>query len=108
MSFNGEQALSDTNSQNNKAKIKTHISDVKNINELNLPKNATIILDPPRAGMHPKAQKRVLQLQPEKIIYVSCNPKRFAEELPNFKDSGFEIKKITLLPSLLKINCLKV
>ena len=32
-----------------------------------------IILDPPRAGIHPDVAKVILAASPEKIVYVSCN-----------------------------------
>jgi len=41
-----------------------------------------VVLDPPRAGLHPKAIKRLLALNPHEIIYVSCKPAAFAKELP--------------------------
>jgi 23S rRNA (uracil1939-C5)-methyltransferase len=34
----------------------------------------TIILDPPRAGLHEDVVERLLQVKPERIIYLSCNP----------------------------------
>lgn len=40
----------------------------------NLPKPDVIILDPPRSGMHTNTVEDVLQLEPQKIVYVSCNP----------------------------------
>ncbi|NUM56007.1 MAG: 23S rRNA (uracil(1939)-C(5))-methyltransferase RlmD [Candidatus Hydrogenedentes bacterium] len=41
-----------------------------------------VVLDPPRAGLHPKAIKRLLLLKPQEIVYVSCKPSVFAKELP--------------------------
>lgn len=40
-----------------------------------------VIFDPPRAGLHPKVVERVLEVQPEKIIYLSCNPSTQARDL---------------------------
>ena len=40
-----------------------------------------IITDPPRAGMHPKVVKQIINAGPEKIIYVSCNPATQARDL---------------------------
>lgn len=34
----------------------------------------TIIVDPPRAGLHEAVVERLLQTQPNRIIYLSCNP----------------------------------
>ncbi len=41
----------------------------------------SIILDPPRSGIHPKAAEYILRLEPEKIIYVSCNPATQARDI---------------------------
>lgn len=34
----------------------------------------TLILDPPRSGMHPKMIKYINSMKPGRIIYMSCNP----------------------------------
>ena len=44
----------------------------------------TIILDPPRAGLHPKVIEILLKTLPSTIVYVSCNFSRLAEELSKF------------------------
>lgn len=40
-----------------------------------------IITDPPRAGMHEDVCKMILKAEPQKIIYVSCNPATQARDL---------------------------
>lgn len=40
-----------------------------------------LILDPPRAGMHPKMPAQILRVAPPVVVYVSCNPKKLAEDL---------------------------
>ena len=40
-----------------------------------------IITDPPRAGMHPDVVDVILQAEPERIVYVSCNPATQARDL---------------------------
>jgi 23S rRNA (uracil1939-C5)-methyltransferase len=44
--------------------------------------DSAVVIDPARAGLHPKALKRLGELAPEHLLYVSCNPKLFARELP--------------------------
>lgn len=44
-----------------------------------------LLLDPPRAGCHPKLLSVLAQRAPSKeLFYVSCNPYRLLEELPDF------------------------
>ena len=40
-----------------------------------------IILDPPRAGIHPDVANVILAAAPERIVYVSCNPASQARDL---------------------------
>ena len=40
-----------------------------------------IILDPPRAGIHPSVADVILAAAPERIVYVSCNPASQARDL---------------------------
>ena len=40
-----------------------------------------MVLDPPRAGIHPDVIKVILEVTPHKIVYVSCNPASQARDL---------------------------
>ncbi|GAB0175222.1 MAG: 23S rRNA (uracil(1939)-C(5))-methyltransferase RlmD [Candidatus Altimarinota bacterium] len=44
----------------------------------------TIILDPPRDGMHPSTYATLLSFSVNEIIYVSCNPATLARDLEVF------------------------
>ncbi|MBI1388078.1 MAG: 23S rRNA (uracil(1939)-C(5))-methyltransferase RlmD [bacterium] len=40
-----------------------------------------LLIDPPRNGLHPKTLKWILNQNFERIVYVSCNPKRGCEDI---------------------------
>jgi 23S rRNA (uracil1939-C5)-methyltransferase len=50
-----------------------------------------IVTDPPRAGMHPKALDTMLKLQPERIVYVSCNPANLARDGKEIAARGYRM-----------------
>lgn len=52
------------------------------------PYNA-IILDPPRAGTSMEFIKSACSLKPEKILYISCDPKTQARDLRQFAQNGY-------------------
>ena len=52
-----------------------------------------LITDPPRAGMHPEVVQAILEMSPQKIVYVSCNPATQARDLALMKEQ-YEIKEI--------------
>ncbi len=68
--------------------------DAKELKELKFDENSIIITDPPRKGMHKKTINEIKKRVPELIIYVSCNPKKFSEELKEFNE--YELKSIAL------------
>jgi 23S rRNA (uracil-5-)-methyltransferase RumA len=41
----------------------------------------TVILDPPRSGIHPKMVQALNQMKSESILYMSCNPASFRDDL---------------------------
>lgn len=59
-----------------------------------LPKPDVVILDPPRGGMHSVTVKDVLQLSPEKIVYVSCNPTTQVRDIKLLVDGGYKLIKM--------------
>ncbi|MFM8431642.1 MAG: 23S rRNA (uracil(1939)-C(5))-methyltransferase RlmD, partial [Bacteroidota bacterium] len=52
-----------------------------------------VITDPPRSGMHPDVVQKLLELKPDRIVYVSCNPTTQARDL-QILDNDFQITAI--------------
>lgn len=52
-----------------------------------------LVMDPPRAGLHPKVAKYILELLPQRIIYLSCNP------ITQGRDAAYLLEKYKLIRS---------
>ena len=48
-----------------------------------------IFIDPPRKGMSENGIKDTITMSPEKIIYISCNPKTLARDIQIFKEYNY-------------------
>ena len=59
-----------------------------------LQKPDLVLLDPPRAGLHPKALDALVKLAPQNIIYVSCDPSTLARDLKRLTQNGYEVESI--------------
>lgn len=55
-----------------------------------------VILDPPRAGMHPKVIETILEAAPPVIVYVSCSYGRFIQEFARLGEK-YDIASATAL-----------
>ena len=54
-----------------------------------------VFLDPPRKGCDKTALETILQIKPEKIVYVSCNPATLARDLKILEEK-YELKDISI------------
>jgi 23S rRNA (uracil1939-C5)-methyltransferase len=52
-----------------------------------------IITDPPRAGMHEKLTRKILDMEAPLVVYVSCNPATQARDLA-LLDEKYEVTRI--------------
>jgi 23S rRNA (uracil1939-C5)-methyltransferase len=52
-----------------------------------------VVVDPPRAGVHPDVITELLRIRPDQIIYVSCKPSTQARDLARLAES-YEITRI--------------
>jgi 23S rRNA (uracil-5-)-methyltransferase RumA len=84
------------------AKLNAELNDINNASFIAGKAEATlakvegrfdaILVDPPRAGLHPKVIAALNKLSPEVIIYVSCNPYTQAEDIRKLE--GYELVKL--------------
>jgi 23S rRNA (uracil1939-C5)-methyltransferase len=51
-----------------------------------------VITDPPRAGMHEDVVKKILEMAPKRIVYVSCNPATQARDIAWLGDAYRVVK----------------
>lgn len=70
----------EANKRLNMTFIKIDVLNVKKLLPLVKGKKSIFIIDPPRAGLHKKAIKFIIDTLPEKIFYISCNPVKFIED----------------------------
>lgn len=55
---------------------------------------ATVILDPPRAGAGSKVVGQLLTLKPKQLVYVACDPVALARDLKPLLEGGYELADI--------------
>ncbi len=54
-----------------------------------------VVVDPPRAGLSPKALRRIARLEPAKIVYVSCNPTTLAGNVKELVGEwGYRLERV--------------
>jgi len=62
-----------------------------------IPKPDVVIVDPPRAGMHPDMTNYLFKFKAKKIVYVSCNPTTQARDAKVLAEKGYEIKSAVMV-----------
>ncbi|TMQ68391.1 MAG: 23S rRNA (uracil(1939)-C(5))-methyltransferase RlmD, partial [Candidatus Eisenbacteria bacterium] len=67
-----------------------------------------VVVDPPRAGLHPRVVARIAELEPKRVVYVSCNPATLARDLKDFRGLGYALDAVTpfdMFPHTPHIEC---
>ena len=62
----------------------------------------------PARGSRPKTVRRVLELAPERLVYVSCNPTTFAPNARQLVDGGYRLERVRpldMFPHTPHIEC---
>jgi 23S rRNA (uracil1939-C5)-methyltransferase len=73
--------------------IRSALSEIKQKPDL-------LIIDPPRTGMHPGVVKQIMDMAPEKMVYISCNPATLARDAGMMKDRYriVEVQPVDMFP----------
>jgi len=67
-----------------------------------------VTVDPPRKGLSPAAIDAILQIDPKRIVYVSCDPATLARDLKLFSDNNYTIlraKPVDMFPRTPHVEC---
>lgn len=68
-----------------------------------------VIVDPPRKGLAESFIDATVAMEPEKVVYVSCNPATLARDLALFADKGGyvvkEVQPVDLFPQTFHVEC---
>jgi len=54
-----------------------------------------ILVDPPRAGLERSALDAILAMQPETLVYISCDPATLARDARRLLNGGYQLQQIT-------------
>jgi len=67
-----------------------------------------IVVDPPRKGCDSELLETILAMQPERVVYVSCNPSTLARDLRVLEDGGYrtvEVQPVDMFPHTTHVEC---
>ena len=53
-----------------------------------------IVVDPPRKGCERSVLDTMVQMEPERIVYVSCDSATLARDVKYLRENGYEIRKV--------------
>ena len=53
-----------------------------------------IVVDPPRKGCDETLLETIVKMEPEKVVYVSCDSATLARDLKYLCENGYEIRKV--------------
>lgn len=67
-----------------------------------------IVVDPPRKGCDAKLLETILEMRPERVVYVSCNPATLARDLRVLEDGGYKVveaQPVDMFPHTMHVEC---
>lgn len=66
-----------------------------------------IVVDPPRKGCDEALLEAMIDMQPKRIVYVSCNPSTLARDLRILEDGGYatqEVQPVDMFPQTMHVE----
>ncbi|HET7498306.1 MAG TPA: 23S rRNA (uracil-5-)-methyltransferase RumA, partial [Candidatus Eisenbacteria bacterium] len=67
-----------------------------------------VLVDPPRAGLHPVVARRLIEIGAPRLAYVSCNPATLGRDLALFCESRYRlswVRPVDMFPHTAHIEC---
>ncbi len=67
-----------------------------------------VVVDPPRKGLNNELIGNIVEAEPKRVVYISCNPATLARDVAVFVQSGFEVREVTpvdLFPRTGHVEC---
>lgn len=67
-----------------------------------------VVVDPPRKGCDQVVLDTIVNMQPKKVVYVSCNPSTLARDLKYLDEKGYEtveVQPVDMFPHTMHVEC---
>lgn len=67
-----------------------------------------LVVDPPRKGCDETFLQTIIEMKPQKVVYVSCNPATLARDLRILEDGGYktvEVQPVDMFPQTTHVEC---
>ena len=67
-----------------------------------------VIVDPPRKGCEESVLETIVNMKPERVVYVSCNPATLARDLAFLNEKGYkviEVQPVDMFPHTAHVEC---
>ena len=67
-----------------------------------------LVVDPPRAGLSQKIVRRMIEANPKRVVYVSCNPTTLAPNAAQLVEAGYllrRVRPVDMFPQTPHIEC---
>jgi 23S rRNA (uracil1939-C5)-methyltransferase len=87
-------SLANQNSQDNGVSGRFATIDLSRTAPRGWPEPDVVLLNPPRRGIDDVIKRRLTEIQPRQLIYMSCNPTSFAKDVRFLVDRGYRLDEV--------------